>query len=84
MGSRKREARLANIDLERDLELPSDDILLPAAVRFARDLLGASPTDTSVELVHSNIRFGTCFLRLRFPDGQINELNVGKLVVNFC
>ena len=78
MPSRKREARLARVDLERDLELPGDDVLLPAAVRFARDLLGASPNDTSVELVHSNIRFGSCFLRLRFPDGQINELQVGE------
>lgn len=79
MTSRKREQKGPKGDaLSAVLPEMEDDEILPAAVRFARELLGAKPNDVNVTLQHENIRRDRCFLQLRFPDGELREICFSK------
>lgn len=58
--------------------IPDDVDILPAAVRYARELLGARPNDVNVTVEHENIRAERCFIKLRFPDGEKREIRFSK------
>ena len=79
MPSKKRELK---IDLTHEADIPDYDVLLPAAVKFARDLLCGDANNTAVVLHKETIRNGRCFITLRFPDGQIRECYFGKICLN--
>lgn len=57
--------------------------LLPAAVRFARELCGARPNDPQVELAHENYRNGRYFIKLRFPNKETREVRFSKFLLCF-
>ena len=76
MPSKKREMK---IDLTHEDEIPDYDVLLPAAVKFARDLLCGDANNTAVVLHKETIKKGRCYITLRFPDGQIRECYFGKI-----
>lgn len=67
-----RESPLDAILVEDEAEL------LPAAVRFARELCGARPNDPSVTLAHENYRNGRYFIKLRFPNNETREVRFSK------
>ena len=75
MPSKKRDMK---IDLTQDIDFPDYDVLLPAAVRFARDLLCGNPNETSAVLMKESIKHGRCHITLRFPDGEVRECYFGK------
>lgn len=59
-----------------------DDDIFPAAVRYAKELLGARPNDVNILVEHENIRAERCFIKLRFPDGERREIRFSKCTYN--
>lgn len=79
MASRRKEPKFMRDDPFAVGQLiHDDDEILPAAVRYARELLGARPNDTSVTVEHENIRKERCFLKMKFPDGEQREIRFSK------